>query len=73
MGLTSDGGVHSHIEHLYALLKLCNREGLEKEYIHCVTDGRDVPPDSAREYVRKVSEKAAEIGAGKVATVVGRY
>lgn len=73
VGLTSDGGVHSHIEHLYALLKLCKREGLEKVYIHCVTDGRDVPPDSAREYVRKVSEKAAEIGAGKVATVVGRY
>ena len=73
VGLTSDGGVHSHIEHLYALLKMCKNEGVKKVYIHCVTDGRDVPPDSAREYVRKVGEKAAEIGIGKVSTVVGRY
>lgn len=73
VGLTSDGGVHSHIEHLYALLKFCKDEGLGKVYVHCVTDGRDVPPDSAREYVKKVEAKAAEIGVGKVATVVGRY
>ncbi len=73
VGLTSDGGVHSHIEHLYALLRFCKREGVKNVYVHCVTDGRDVPPDSAREYVRKLEEKAAEIGAGKVATVVGRY
>ena len=73
VGLTSDGGVHSHIEHLFALLALCKNEGLTRVYVHCVTDGRDVPPDSAREYVRKVEDKAAEIGVGKVATVVGRY
>ncbi len=73
IGLTSDGGVHSHIEHLYALLEFCKRENLRQVYIHCVTDGRDVPPDSAREYVRKVEARAAEIGVGKVATVVGRY
>ena len=73
IGLTSDGGVHSHVEHLYALLELCKRENVKDVYIHCVTDGRDVPPDSAREYVKKVERKAAEIGVGKVATVVGRY
>ena len=73
VGLTSDGGVHSHIAHLYALMELCKREGVQNVYIHCVTDGRDVPPDSAREYVRRVEQKAAEIGVGKVATVVGRY
>ena len=73
VGLTSDGGVHSHIEHLFALLELAKRNKLDKVYIHCVTDGRDVPPDSAREYVRRVEEKAVELGVGKVATVVGRY
>ncbi|MDE6398945.1 MAG: 2,3-bisphosphoglycerate-independent phosphoglycerate mutase, partial [Clostridiales bacterium] len=73
IGLTSDGGVHSHIEHLYALLRFCKQAGVKDVYIHCVTDGRDVPPDSARAYVKQVEEKAAEIGVGKVATVVGRY
>lgn len=73
VGLTSDGGVHSHIEHLFALLEFCKRSGVKNVYIHCVTDGRDVPPDSAREYVKKVEAKAKEIGVGKVATVVGRY
>ena len=73
IGLTSDGGVHSHIRHLYALLELCKREGVKNVYVHCVTDGRDVPPDSAREYVRKVSEHTQKLGVGKVVTVVGRY
>ncbi|MDE7395780.1 MAG: 2,3-bisphosphoglycerate-independent phosphoglycerate mutase, partial [Clostridiales bacterium] len=73
IGLTSDGGVHSHIRHLFALLELCKREGVKTVYVHCVTDGRDVPPDSAREYVRKVSEQAKTLGVGSVATVVGRY
>lgn len=73
VGLTSDGGVHSHIEHLFALLAFCKRKGVEKVYVHCVTDGRDVPPDSAREYVRRVDEKTKELGVGSVATVVGRY
>ncbi len=73
VGLTSDGGVHSHVNHLCALLEMCKAEKLENVFVHCVTDGRDVPPDSAREYVKKVEQKAAEIGVGKVATVVGRY
>ncbi len=73
VGLTSDGGVHSHIEHLYALLTFCKQQNVQNVCIHCVTDGRDVPPDSARAYVRQVEEKAKEIGVGKVATVVGRY
>lgn len=73
VGLTSDGGVHSHIEHLYALLRLCKTEGVVNVHVHCVTDGRDVPPDSAREYVKQVEAKCVEIGAGKVSTVVGRY
>ena len=73
VGLTSDGGVHSHVEHLYALLELCKREGVQNVYVHCVTDGRDVPPDSAREYVKQVEQKARALGVGTVATVVGRY
>ncbi len=72
-GLTSDGGVHSHIEHLYALLEMARREGVKNVWVHCITDGRDVPPDSARSYVKAVSDKCAELGVGKVATVVGRY
>lgn len=73
VGLTSDGGVHSHISHLYALLEMAKREGLEKVFVHCITDGRDVPPDSARSYIAQVAEKVKTIGVGKIATVVGRY
>lgn len=73
VGLLSDGGVHSSNEHLYALLKFCKREGLKEVYVHCVTDGRDVPPDSAAHYVELLEEKIKEIGVGKIATVVGRY
>ena len=73
VGLLSDGGVHSSNEHLYALLEFCRREGLNKVYVHCVTDGRDVPPDSAAHYVALLEEKIKEIGVGKIATVVGRY
>lgn len=73
VGLCSDGGVHSHIEHLYALLKMAKIEGIKKVYVHCITDGRDVPPDSAREYVRQVEAAIKKIGVGKIATIVGRY
>ncbi len=73
VGLLSDGGVHSMNTHLYALLKLCRDSGLEKVWVHCVTDGRDVPPDSAAAYIAELENKCAEIGAGKVATIVGRY
>jgi len=73
VGLCSDGGVHSHLNHLYALLELCKRESVSPVYIHCITDGRDVPPDSARHYVAQVEQKTKELGVGTVATVIGRY
>lgn len=73
VGLLSDGGVHSHIEHLYALLKLAKKENVKTVFVHCITDGRDVPPDSARAFVAALESKMLEIGIGKIATVVGRY
>lgn len=72
-GLLSDGGVHSHITHLYALLKLAKKQGLSKVYVHCFLDGRDVPPSSAIEYIKELEAKMKEIGIGKIATVSGRY
>ena len=73
MGLLSDGGVHSHIEHLFALVELAKRQGLEKVYIHCFMDGRDVPPQSGKSYMEQLCKKLEEIGVGQVATVMGRY
>lgn len=73
MGLLSDGGVHSHNTHLYALLELAKQEGLKKVYVHAFLDGRDVPPSSAAEYVQLLEKEIARIGAGKIATVSGRY
>ena len=73
MGLLSDGGVHSHNRHLYGLLELAKRAGLEKVYVHCFMDGRDVPPTSGKEYIEQLQEKLKEIGVGKIATVMGRY
>ncbi len=73
MGLLSDGGVHSHNTHLYALLGMAKRMGLEKVFVHCFLDGRDVPPSSGKDYVAELMEKLSEIGVGKVATVMGRY
>lgn len=73
MGLLSDGGVHSHITHLYALLELCKREGLEKVFIHCFMDGRDVSPTAGKGYIENLQAKIKEIGVGKIATVCGRY
>ena len=72
-GLLSDGGVHSHISHLYGLLELAKKEGLERVYVHCFLDGRDTPPASGKGYVEELEEKMKEIGVGKVATVMGRY
>ncbi|NLM48021.1 MAG: 2,3-bisphosphoglycerate-independent phosphoglycerate mutase [Epulopiscium sp.] len=72
-GLVSDGGVHSHNSHIYALLELAKREGLSKVYVHCFLDGRDTPPASGKEYVAQLQEKIKEIGVGKIATVMGRY
>ena len=73
MGLCSDGGVHSHLEHLYALVELAKRNGLEKVYIHCFMDGRDVPPSSGKGYLEQLDAKLSEIGCGKIATVQGRF
>lgn len=73
MGLLSDGGVHSHNTHLYALLGLAKKLGLEKVFVHCFLDGRDVPPSSGKDYVKELMAKLEEIGVGKVATVMGRY
>ncbi len=72
-GLVSDGGVHSHIEHVYGLLELAKRQGIEKVYVHCFLDGRDTPPASGKEYVEKLEAKMKEIGVGEVASVMGRY
>lgn len=72
-GLLSDGGVHSHITHLYALLKLAKKHQFENVYVHCFLDGRDVPPASAKEYIVALEENIKEIGVGKIATVMGRY
>ena len=73
MGLLSDGGVHSHNAHLYALLEMAKRMGLEKVFVHCFMDGRDVPPSSGKDYVAELLKKLEEIGVGQVATVMGRY
>ena len=73
MGLLSDGGVHSHVEHLYALLKMAKDRGLEKVYIHAFLDGRDVSPTSGADFVAETVEKCREVGVGKIATVMGRY
>ena len=73
MGLLSDGGVHSHLSHLFALLQLAKDKGLEKVYIHAFLDGRDVSPTSGADFVARTVEKCREIGVGKIATVMGRY
>ncbi|MFD1032124.1 2,3-bisphosphoglycerate-independent phosphoglycerate mutase [Metaplanococcus flavidus] len=73
MGLLSDGGVHSHYEHLFALLELAKQQGLEKVYVHGFLDGRDVGPQSALQYIEKTEERMAEIGVGKFASISGRY
>ena len=72
-GLLSDGGVHSHNTHLYALLEMAKRHGLKKVYVHCFLDGRDTPPESGKDFVQALQDKMDEIGVGKIATVSGRY
>ena len=73
MGLLSDGGVHSHIRHLYALLELAKRKDLEDVYVHCFLDGRDTPPASGESYIMKLEEKMKEKGVGKIASISGRF
>ena len=72
-GLLSDGGVHSHNTHLYGLLELAKRNGLEKVYVHAFLDGRDTPPASGKEYAEQLETEMAKIGVGKIASVAGRY
>ena len=72
-GLLSDGGVHSHNTHLYALLEMAKRHGLSKVYVHCFLDGRDTPPESGKDFVQALQDKMEEIGVGQIATVSGRY
>lgn len=73
IGLLSDGGVHSHINHLYALLEMAKSIGLQKVFVHALLDGRDVPPANAREYISALECKFKELGLGAIATVMGRY
>jgi len=73
LGLLSDGGVHSHIKHLFALLNMAVEAGVEKIFIHPILDGRDVLPQSAKEYICQLEKKLQEIGRGKIATICGRY
>ena len=72
-GLLSDGGVHSHITHVFGLLELAKRKGLEKVYVHCFLDGRDTPPTSGKEFVAELEKKMQQLGIGEVASVMGRY
>jgi len=73
MGLLSDGGVHSHINHLFALLEMAKQQKVERVFVHCFMDGRDTPPNSGRDYVRQLQQKMRELGVGEIATLTGRY
>ena len=72
-GLLSDGGVHSHLTHVYGLLELAKREGLDKVYVHCFLDGRDTPPTGGKGYIKELRDKMEELGVGEVVSVMGRY
>lgn len=72
-GLLSDGGVHSHNTHLYALVELAKRMGLKDVFVHCFLDGRDVPPDSAKGFIEELEARLKDIGVGKIASIMGRY
>src|SRR5437660_2274226 len=73
VGLLSDGGVHSHMQHLFALLEMAKQQKVEKVLVHCFMDGRDTPPNGGRDYVRQLQQKMRELGVGEIATLVGRY
>ena len=73
MGLLSDGGVHSHINHLYGLLEMAKKNGLDKVFVHCFMDGRDVSPTSGADFAEALVAKMRAVGTGKIATVRGRY
>jgi 2,3-bisphosphoglycerate-independent phosphoglycerate mutase len=73
LGLVSDGGVHSHIEHVFALLQMARENKVERVFVHCFTDGRDTPPHSGVDYLQQLERKMREYGVGKIASVSGRY
>ena len=73
MGLTGNGGVHSHIDHLFGLLDMAKDLGAKEIYVHCIMDGRDTDPHSGKEFLGEIQKKLVELGVGKIATVVGRY
>jgi 2,3-bisphosphoglycerate-independent phosphoglycerate mutase len=73
MGLCSDGGVHSYLTHLYALLKMAKQEGVAEVFVHCFMDGRDTPPESGAAFIEQIQQQMRTIGMGKIATVEGRY
>src|SRR2546427_1982097 len=73
LGLVSDGGVHSHIEHLFALLRMAQQNKVERVFVHCFLDGRDTPPHSGIDYLRKLQQKMRELGVGSIASLTGRY
>ena len=73
MGLLSDGGVHSHIDHLFRLLRMAQQNKVERVFVHCFLDGRDTPPNSGIDYLRQLQQKMRELGVGKIASLVGRY
>src|SRR6202047_1309660 len=73
VGLLSDGGVHSHMQHLFALLEMAKQQKVEKVFVHCFMDGRDTPPNSGVEFVHRLQKKMRELGVGQIASVVGRY
>jgi len=72
-GLLSNGGVHSHNTHLYALLELCKKQDFNRAYVHCFLDGRDTPPASGENFIAELEDKIKEIGVGRIATIMGRY
>jgi 2,3-bisphosphoglycerate-independent phosphoglycerate mutase len=73
LGLLSDGGVHSHIDHLFALLRMARENKVERVFVHCFMDGRDTPPESGIDFLRQLEQNMREIGVGQIATVIGRY
>ena len=73
LGLVSDGGVHSHTDHLYALLRMARENKVERVFVHCFMDGRDTPPESGIDFLRALQQKMREYGVGEIATVTGRY
>jgi 2,3-bisphosphoglycerate-independent phosphoglycerate mutase len=73
LGLVSDGGVHSHIHHLFALLRMARENKVSRVFVHCFMDGRDTPPHSGLVFLRQLEQAMRELGVGEIATVIGRY